>query len=107
VCPDIHARAQGAALVKKMGGVILFDIEGEKWLLDLKSGNGSVTKGEGATKPELIVTMSDDTFFDISQGKLNSQQVGGSAEPMTGGASSFVWSGPSTGAPWGWLVTQS
>jgi putative sterol carrier protein len=50
-----------------------FDRSGEKWLVNLKSGKGSVAKGEGAADP--TVTMSDDTFFQISQGKMNAQQV--------------------------------
>lgn len=41
--------------------------------MNLKSGKGSVAKGEGAA--DLTVTVSDDTFFDISQGKMNAQQV--------------------------------
>lgn len=48
--------------------------EGETWLVDLKSGKGSVTKG-GKGPADLTVSMSDDTFFQISQGKLNAQQV--------------------------------
>jgi putative sterol carrier protein len=47
--------------------------------VNLKSGKGSVAKGEGAA--DLTVTVSDDTFFDISQGKMNAQQVR-SARPL-------------------------
>lgn len=64
---------KGADLVAKMKGVIQWDINGEKWLLDLKNGNGSVAKGEGPA--DLTVTMSDDVFFDVSQGKMSAQQA--------------------------------
>lgn len=64
---------KGAALVAKMKGVIQWDINGEKWLLDLKNGTGSLSKGTGPA--DLTVTMGDDVFFEVSQGKLNSQQV--------------------------------
>ena len=64
---------KGADLVAKMKGVIQWDINGEKWLLDLKNGNGSLAKGTG--KADLTVTMDDNTFFDVSQGKISSQQA--------------------------------
>ena len=51
----------------------LRDINGEKWLLDLKNGNGSLARGEGPA--DLTVTMSDDVFFDVSQGKVSAQQA--------------------------------
>lgn len=65
--------AKGADLVSKMKGVIQWDINGEKWVLDLKNGNGNVAKGEGPA--DLTVTMSDDVFFDVSQGKVSAQQA--------------------------------
>ena len=43
---------EGSKLVKKVKGSFLFKVTGEKgdtveWLIDLKSGNGSVTKSPG------------------------------------------------------------
>lgn len=64
---------KGAALVAKMKGVIQWDINGEKWLLDLKNGTGSLSKGTGPA--DLTVTMADDVFFHVSQGKLSAQQA--------------------------------
>lgn len=64
---------KGAALVAKMKGVIQWDINGEKWLLDLKNGTGSLSKGTGPA--DLTVTMADDVFFQVSQGKLSAQQA--------------------------------
>jgi (3R)-3-hydroxyacyl-CoA dehydrogenase / 3a,7a,12a-trihydroxy-5b-cholest-24-enoyl-CoA hydratase / enoyl-CoA hydratase 2 len=64
---------KGAELVNKMKGVIQWNIDGEKWLLDLKNGSGSIAKGEGPA--DLTVTMSDDVFFQVSQGKISAQQA--------------------------------
>lgn len=64
---------KGADLVAKMKGTIQWDINGEKWLLDLKNGNGSLSKGTGPA--DLTVSMSDDVFFDVSQGKINANQA--------------------------------
>ena len=58
-------------------GLVLFKIDGDDWLLDLRSGKGKVTKGspEGDTKPDLTLTISDDNFAKLVMGKLGPQQV--------------------------------
>jgi hypothetical protein len=73
------------------------------WTLDLKSGDGSVVKGDGEAKPDLVITVrkgviacqasglgftklkacvpfsqgqvGDDDFASLYEGKLNAQQV--------------------------------
>jgi SCP-2 sterol transfer family len=57
-------------------GIILFNVGGKEWTLDLSLGKGSVTEGQpdGVT-PELTLTMTDDTFAKLVAGKLNPQQV--------------------------------
>ena len=55
-----------------MPNIPLFNVGGA-WNLDLKNGNGEFTVG---TKPaDLTVTVSDDDFMSIANGKLNAQQV--------------------------------
>jgi putative sterol carrier protein len=46
---------------------------GGAWNLDLKSSTPTLTQGE--KKSDVTITVSDDDFVAISQGKLNSQQV--------------------------------
>ena len=43
------------------------------WHLDLKNGTGAVTEGTKAA--DLTVTVSDDDFVLLAEGKLNPQQV--------------------------------
>ena len=66
--------ADGPALVKKLKGVVLFDItDGEAWTVDLKNGAGSVTKGKAAGKIDLTMSISDENFFLLGNGDLNAQ----------------------------------
>jgi len=41
----------------------------ETWILDLKNGSGSVTKGDGDS--DVTMTMSDNDFVQMFKGKLN------------------------------------
>ena len=54
----------------------MFDIDKEKWTLDLRPGKGSVTKGspEG-DKPDLTLTITDENFLKLTSGKIGPQQV--------------------------------
>lgn len=64
-----------AALLTILQGLVVFNIDGEQWALDLREGSGSVTKGAPAEKPDLTLTISDENFAKLVMGKLNPQQV--------------------------------
>ena len=53
----------------------MFDIDGEKWTLDLRPGSRKVTKGEPEGKPDLTLTISDENFVKLVMGKMGPQQV--------------------------------
>ena len=58
-----------------MQGLIVFDVDKEKWALDLREGTRSVTKGAPSDKPDLTLTITDDNFVKLVNGKLGPQQV--------------------------------
>ena len=53
----------------------MFDIDGEKWTLDLTPGSRSVKKGAPEGKPDLTLTISDENFVKLVMGKMGPQQV--------------------------------
>jgi putative sterol carrier protein len=61
-------------------GLVVFNIDGEQWALDLRQGSGSVSKGAPSEKPDLTLTISDENFVKLVMGKLNPQHVRGTAE---------------------------
>ncbi|KAL4167708.1 hypothetical protein KRP22_013192 [Phytophthora ramorum] len=64
----------GAAMAKKVKGIIQFDITGAgKWNLDLKSATPALT--EGTKKADVTITVADADFVAIAMGKLNAQQA--------------------------------
>lgn len=70
-------RGEGKPLVPKVGAVFEFEIlrkKGDKpestFTIDLKNGDGKVTKGK-APKADAIFTMTDDDFEQVCTGKLN------------------------------------
>ena len=70
---------EGPALVKKVKGSYLFKIKGsdgnvQEWLLDLKSGEGSLKKGTGF-KGDCNITMKDSDFMDLVLGKIGAQKA--------------------------------
>ncbi|KAI8476155.1 MAG: SCP2 sterol-binding domain-containing protein [Monoraphidium minutum] len=65
----------GPELVKRIKGLVVFDVDGEQWALDLREGSGSVAKGPPADKPDLTLTISDSNFAQLVMGKLNPQQA--------------------------------
>lgn len=68
--------SEGDELKSKVKGLIVFDIDKEKWTLDLRPGKGSVTKGspEG-DKPDLTLTITDENFLKLTSGKIGPQQA--------------------------------
>ncbi len=53
----------------------MFDIDGEKWTLDLRPGSRKVSKGAPEGKPDLTLTISDENFVKLVMGKMGPQQV--------------------------------
>lgn len=81
-------------MAKKVKGSFLFKITGDdgtvhEWLVDLKTGNGSVTKGNGmclyqyifmyvraiGLKGDCSMIMKDSDFMDMVTGKIGAQKV--------------------------------
>lgn len=56
-------------------GVIQFIVKPDgAWVVDLKNGSGSCKKGK-VSKADMTLTVSDDDFAAIAEGKMNPQQV--------------------------------
>jgi len=71
--------ADGPELVKKVKGVIAFELtngDGKvgHWAIDLKNGNGAVTNTKPA-KADVTLVMKDADFVSMSEGKLNAQSA--------------------------------
>ena len=70
--------AAAPELVKKVKGVYLFNIKAGKkkqgWTVDLKNGNGSISKGK-AGKADCTITMADADFVDLMAGNLDGTQA--------------------------------
>ena len=62
-------------------GTVVFDIDGEKWTLDLRPGQRKVTKGAPEGKPDLTLTISDDNFVKLVSGKIGPQQARARSNP--------------------------
>lgn len=54
---------------------MVFDIDGEKWTLDLRPDQGSLKKGEPDEKAALTLTMKEPTFIALVMGKTSSQSA--------------------------------
>uniref|UniRef100_A0A669D853 Peroxisomal multifunctional enzyme type 2 n=1 Tax=Oreochromis niloticus TaxID=8128 RepID=A0A669D853_ORENI len=70
----------GSELVKKVNAVFGWEItkDGKKaaqWTIDLKSGSGSLHKGPYSGKVDVTMTVSDEDFMEVVQGKLNPQKA--------------------------------
>jgi 3-hydroxyacyl-CoA dehydrogenase/3a,7a,12a-trihydroxy-5b-cholest-24-enoyl-CoA hydratase len=70
--------ASNPDLVQAVGGIYQFEISRgntkQSWTVDLKNGKGSVKSG-AADKADCVLTLGDDDFVGMMQGKLNSQQL--------------------------------
>lgn len=62
-------------------GTVVFDIDGEKWTLDLRPGQRKVTQGAPEGKPDLTLTISDDNFVKLVSGKMGPQQARACSSP--------------------------
>jgi len=64
-------------LIHSLQGLVVFDIDGHKQTLDLRSGNGKTYEGmpEKEEKPDLTLTITDDNFAKLVMGKLGPQQA--------------------------------
>jgi alkyl sulfatase BDS1-like metallo-beta-lactamase superfamily hydrolase len=75
----------GPDVVKRMKGVIAFNVTNGKggatgtWVVDLKSGNGSITfleKGKKSPKrADMTLTIADKDLVDMANGDLNGQSA--------------------------------
>eukprot|EP00877_Chromochloris_zofingiensis_P003673 jgi/Chrzof1/13306/Cz07g28100.t1 len=65
---------EGEDLTKKIKGLVVFKVDDEDWTLDLREGQGSVTKGLPKEKADLTLTINDENFAKLVMGKLNPQQ---------------------------------
>lgn len=72
---DANLKVIGGSLVDKVKGVIVFDIGDRQWTLDLSSGNGSIKEGQSDEDADVTLSMSDDTFDKLVNGKTNPQQA--------------------------------
>ena len=65
--------------ITTMQGLILFKIDGDEWTLDLRpeteAGNVSQGPPPEGSKPDLTLTISDDNFVKLVNGKIGPQQV--------------------------------
>ncbi|XP_078484945.1 sterol carrier protein 2-like [Ciona intestinalis] len=68
--------ADGASYIKKIKGIIAFNIKPSKsskggvWVINAKTGKGSV-EFNSTIKPDCTITMTDDDMYDLMMGKLN------------------------------------
>jgi len=70
----------GAELTKKVGGVFLFKVAGEKgatasWIVDAKNGSGSVAVAKEDDKGDVTISMKDNDLSLLLAGKLAPQQA--------------------------------
>jgi len=74
-----RVKQDGPNLVKKIRGSFLFKVTASdgslhQWLVDLKNGNGSVTKEPGK-KGDCTIQMKDSDFMEMVSGKLGPQKA--------------------------------
>ncbi|XP_034548786.1 peroxisomal multifunctional enzyme type 2 [Notolabrus celidotus] len=70
----------GPELVKKVNAVFGWEITKDgkssaEWTIDLKNGSGSLHKGPYSGKADVTLTLSDENFMEVVQGKLNPQKA--------------------------------
>ncbi|XP_036953458.1 peroxisomal multifunctional enzyme type 2 isoform X1 [Acanthopagrus latus] len=70
----------GPELVKKVNAVFGWEITKDgknvaEWTIDLKNGGGSLHQGPYSGKADVTITVSDEDFMEVVQGKLNPQKA--------------------------------
>ncbi|GMH43684.1 hypothetical protein BSKO_11606 [Bryopsis sp. KO-2023] len=68
-------KVRGKELVAEIKGVILFDIEGDCWTLDLREGNGKLTNAKPESKADLELKSKASDFVQLVMGKIGPQQA--------------------------------
>ena len=58
-------------IVKETQCVYLFDIKGDKWLLNLKNGSGCIKQVDEYTGEDVKMMMEESVMIDLCTGKLN------------------------------------
>lgn len=56
-------------------GIVVFNLDGQEWTLDLREGKGSLTKGSPEDKADLTLTLSGQNFVSMVMGKSSSQML--------------------------------
>lgn len=59
--------------VKKVGGVFVFNVDGENFFIDLKNGKGSVGLGKSPNPADITILVNDDDFESLASGKIKGQ----------------------------------
>lgn len=70
----------GSELVKKVNAVFAWEITKDgknaaQWTIDLKNAGGSLHQGPYSGKADVTITVSDEDFMEVVQGKLNPQKA--------------------------------
>ncbi|KAM8885451.1 peroxisomal multifunctional enzyme type 2 isoform 1-T1 [Spinachia spinachia] len=73
-------KESGSELVKKVNAVFAWVITKDsqsaaEWTIDLKNGSGSLHKGPSGGKADVTITVSDEDFMEVVQGRLNPQKA--------------------------------
>jgi len=70
-------KTEGAALVNEVQGIFVFVLGKDTWVVDLKHGSGSVTKGSPGKELDgsVTLTVAPSDFVEIVQGKLDAQSA--------------------------------
>lgn len=70
-------KTEGAALVPKVKGVFVFDVEGKSWTVDLKNGSGAVYSGtpKEPAKADVTFVVSEENFIALIGQKVKAPQL--------------------------------
>ncbi|KAF8902326.1 SCP2 sterol-binding domain-containing protein [Mucidula mucida] len=74
-----YSEDEKKAQIKKTNGIFELAVtneagQKETWTIDLKK-QGAVTKGPSPTKPDIVITLSDETLTDLANGKTSGQKA--------------------------------